>query len=197
MPFYFESKKQESIECLFQYINKNGNASTPSIVMLLDKPDSINLSPNFKWTECIYHFVWDKIKESETKKSSRIPKTLFSTFTVELSEGQNLNFSINNDAIPESMENLKDEKPTIKAILAIPGVSSIIGNIVNDILDKVIGKKEKASFRIRDILIDGKIMNKLQNSKVKVEEKVDHNPEHFEVVGLKNFLKSKASQPNI
>ncbi|OJH31628.1 MAG: hypothetical protein ABOJ95_000701 [Wolbachia endosymbiont of Armadillidium vulgare] len=47
MPFYFESKKQESIDYLFQYRNKNGDISTPGIVMLLEKPDSINLNPNF------------------------------------------------------------------------------------------------------------------------------------------------------
>ncbi|GHM58962.1 MAG: hypothetical protein sL5_10750 [Candidatus Mesenet longicola] len=55
------------------------------------------------------------IKKSETEKSSRIPKALLPTFTVKL-EGQNINFSIEKNAIPQSMEDLKDEKPTIQAI---------------------------------------------------------------------------------
>ncbi|KLT22897.1 hypothetical protein wVul_0100 [Wolbachia endosymbiont of Armadillidium vulgare str. wVulC] len=121
---------------------------------------------------------------------------MFPTFTIKLSEGQSLSLSINKNAIPESIKNLKDEKSTIKT-LEIPCVSSIFGNIVNDILDKVIGKKEKTSFHIRDILINGKIINELQNSKVEVKEKVDHDPEHFEVVDVENVYQSQRFQPNM
>ncbi|XGA08414.1 MAG: hypothetical protein U0X86_000642 [Wolbachia endosymbiont of Xenopsylla cheopis] len=169
MPFFFADKKQMSIDELFQY-EKNDTTSTPGIVILLEKPDSINLNPNFVWN-FIYNKVWGMIKDGETKKSTEIPKALFPTFTVELEE-QNINFSIDKNAIPQSMEDLKDEKPTIGKILQIPGASSLVTEIISNILDKITNKVEKTSFRIKNVLICGKIINELQvqNSIAKEDE---------------------------
>lgn len=169
MPFFFADKKQKSIDELFQY-EKNGTTSMPSVVLLLEKPDNINLNPDFG-SSFISNKIWQMIKDSETRESTKITKALFPTFAVEL-EGQNINFSVNKDAIPQSMEALKDEKPAIRAILAIPGISSLVAGIISNILNKITSEVEKTSFRIKDVLISGRVINELQvqNSIVKEDE---------------------------
>ncbi|WP_339045893.1 hypothetical protein [Candidatus Mesenet endosymbiont of Agriotes lineatus] len=194
MPFFLAGKKQTSIDKLFQY-EKNGATSTPSIVILLERPDSMNLNPSFEnyyfiGRSLLYNRVWKIIKDGETKKSTEIPKALFPTFTVEL-EKQNINFSVNKDAIPQSVKDLKDEKPTINTILAIPGMSSVVTGIIGNIIDKITSKVEKTSFCIKDVLICGKIINDLQ-----VQNSIAKEDEHRDLIQEDEFFDALEVQEN-
>jgi len=173
MSLLLERNNQESLHELLQYTDKEdkstgkeGKKHIPSMVILVDKPESINLEPTNLggWD----NFIWSRIKDSEAKKSTRITQTLFPTFKIGLSEQQqNLKFVLKQAAIPDIIEDLKKEKPTLRYILKIPFAQNVFMSSIHTILDAVMvapqGTKEKvADFHIRDVLMNGTVLNELR-----------------------------------
>lgn len=169
MPFFFKNRIEMSVNDLFQYKDKNGVIHTPSVVILLDQSESINLAlENLGRAASL---VWSYVEASEIEKSTRITPTLFRTFTIGLSEEQGkqiLNFVLKQAAVPDIMENLKKEKPTIRRILTIPLSKRFIMSWVNSILDAVMvapkgtNGEKVANFHVRDVLMNGTMLNDLQ-----------------------------------
>lgn len=168
-PCFFGKHRQESVDDLLQYTDKEGKTHSPDFVMLLDKSDNINLEPtNLGWG---VSRAWSYIKASEAEKSTRITPTLFPTFEIELSEEQGkqtLNFVLKQAAVPDIMEDLKKEKPTLRRILAIPFSKGFIMSWVNSILDAVMiapkgtNGEKVTNFHLRDVFMNGTILNESQ-----------------------------------
>ncbi|VVC38971.1 Hypothetical protein CINCED_3A018854 [Cinara cedri] len=212
MPFFFEKRTQISPHDLFQYTDKDDKKHTPSIVMLLDKPESFNLDPTFasaeelgwgytktkvKFFDYICTTAWNHIKESEANKSTRISSTMLPTFTMNLLEGQNLSLSINQGSISDIMEDLRKEKSTVNMVYYLAG--SLFSLIINCIIDKVTSKQEKTNFHIRDILMNGTMINELQkqtngqgasSSELNGQCSQDISSTNLELINIKRVMKN-------
>jgi len=178
MPFFFKNRTQMSTRDLFQYRDKNGVIRMPDVVILINQSDNINLEPTNLGK--FGNLIWDKIKASEAEKSTRITPTLLPTFEIGLSEEQGkqiLNFVLKQAAIPDIIEDLIDEKPTLRNIFnTIPGIRYLARQFLiprfmsclNSMLDAVmIAPKETngekvANFHVRDVLMNGTVLNELQ-----------------------------------
>ncbi|VVC31094.1 Hypothetical protein CINCED_3A024325 [Cinara cedri] len=178
MPFFFKNRTQMSTRDLFQYRDKNGVIRMPDVVILINQSDNINLEPTNLGK--FGNLIWDKIKASEAEKSTRITPTLLPTFEIGLSEEQGkqiLNFVLKQAAIPDIIEDLIDEKPTLRNIFnTIPGIRYLARQFLiprfmsclNSMLDAVmIAPKETngekvANSHVRDVLMNGTVLNELQ-----------------------------------
>ncbi|WP_188153140.1 hypothetical protein [Wolbachia endosymbiont of Pentalonia nigronervosa] len=187
MPFFFKNRTQMSTRDLFQYRDKNGVIRMPDVVILINQSDNINLEPtNLGWG---VSRAWSHIKASEAEKSTRITPTLFPTFEIELSEEQGkqtLNFVFKQAAVPDIMEDLKKEKPTLRRILAIPFSKGFIMSWVNSILDAVMtapkgtNGEKVTNFHLRDVFMNGTILNESQkqtNAELNGQQQAAENPD--------------------